>query len=74
MRFYLIMPAVLALAAASPIQAEPIFSADAFKSHVAFLADDMLEGRYTGSPGHEIAVRYIASQFTALGLRPGGDN
>lgn len=74
MRFNLMLPAGLALAAAAPIQAAPQFSADAYKSHVAFLADDMLLGRRTGSPGHEIAVRYIASQFTALGLKPGGDD
>ena len=73
MRSNLTLSAALALAAAAPIQAAPQFSADAYKSHVAFLADDMLLGRRTGSPGHEIAARYIASQFTALGLKPGGD-
>src|SRR5689334_8200244 len=74
MRSNLTLAAMLALAAATPIQAAPQFSADAYKSHVAFLADDLLLGRRTGSPGHEIAVRYIASQFTALGLKPGGDD
>jgi hypothetical protein len=74
MRSNLTLCALLALAAAAPIQAEPTFSADAYKSHVAFLADDLLQGRRTGSPGHEIAARYIAAQFMALGLKPGGDN
>jgi hypothetical protein len=73
LRTFLFLP-LLALAAAAPIHAAPQFSADAFKSHVAFLADDLLEGRRTGTPGHEIATRYIASQFTALGLKPGGDD
>lgn len=51
------------------------FSADAFRAHITFLADDLLEGRDTGSRGHEIAARYVASQFEALGLRPGnGDD
>ena len=51
------------------------FSADAFRAHVTFLADDLLEGRDTGSRGHEIAARYVASEFAALGLRPGnGDS
>jgi len=51
------------------------FSADAFRAHVTFLADDLLEGRDTGSRGHEIAARYVATQFEALGLRPGnGDS
>ena len=51
------------------------FSADAFRAHVAFLADDLLEGRDTGSRGHEIAARYVASEFASLGLHPGnGDS
>ena len=49
------------------------FSADAFRAHVTFLADDLLEGRDTGSRGHEIAARYVATQFAALGLQPGGE-
>jgi Zn-dependent M28 family amino/carboxypeptidase len=68
------LAASLTLCAPASIRAEPQFSAEAFKSHVAFLADDLLEGRRTGSPGHEIAARYIAAQFTALGLKPGGDD
>ena len=58
------------LAQTQPAEAE--FSADAFRAHVTFLADDLLEGRDTGSRGHEIAARYVATQFAALGLRPGG--
>jgi Zn-dependent M28 family amino/carboxypeptidase len=62
---------------ASPIIAEtpadPSFSAADFRATVSFLADDMLEGRDTGSRGHEIAARYVASRFEALGLKPGGD-
>ena len=54
--------------------AKPEFSADAFKSHVAFLADDLLQGRQPGTAGHEIAMRYVVSQFIAAGLKPAGDN
>src|SRR4051812_47597390 len=51
------------------------FSAAAFRAHVTFLADDLLRGRDTGSEGHEIAASYVATQFQALGLRPGnGDS
>ena len=62
---------MLSLAAAS--QAEPAaeFSPAAFRSHVAYLADDRLEGREAGSPGYELGARYVASQFESLGLRPG---
>ena len=41
-------------------------------SHVAFLADDALEGRDTGSPGHRKAAEYVAREFAKLGLRPAG--
>jgi len=52
--------------------AAPAFTPERFRAHVAFLADDLLEGRDTGSRGHEIAARYVASQFEAYGLKPGG--
>ena len=48
------------------------FSPERFKSHVEFLADDLLEGRETGTRGYDIAARYVASQFEAFGLEPGG--
>jgi Zn-dependent M28 family amino/carboxypeptidase len=41
-------------------------------SHVAFLADDALEGRETGSPGHRKAAEYVAGEFEKLGLRAAG--
>jgi hypothetical protein len=50
----------------------PGFTPERFRAHVAFLADDLLEGRDTGSRGHEIAARYVATQFDSYGLEPGG--
>ncbi len=41
-------------------------------SHVVFLADDALEGRDTGSPGHRKAAEYVAREFGKAGLRPAG--
>jgi Zn-dependent M28 family amino/carboxypeptidase len=41
-------------------------------AHVAFLADDALEGRDTGSEGHRKAAAYVAEQFKAAGLAPAG--
>lgn len=52
---------------------DPRFSADRVKADVAFFADDLLEGRDTGSVGYEIAARYVAQRFAALGLTPMGD-
>jgi hypothetical protein len=66
--------AALALAGAAPARAEapaPDFSADAFRAHVAVLADDLLEGREAGTRGYEIAAHYVASEFAGLGLQPG---
>lgn len=62
---------LLATAAAAP-PAGPTPLAVAMHSHVAFLADDLLEGRGLGTRGHEIAARYVADQFAGLGLQPAG--
>lgn len=64
---------VLPLALVSAAAPSPVFTPEAFRSHVAFLSDDLLEGRDTGSRGHEIAARYVAAHFEALGLKPGGE-
>ena len=48
--------------------------AEALQAHLEFLASDDLEGRDTGSRGHEIAAKYIASEFKQLGLEPAGDD
>jgi len=64
--------ALIATVAAAP--ADPEFSPERFKAHVAFLADDLLEGREAGTRGHEIAARYIATQFALMGIKPGGDD
>jgi hypothetical protein len=47
---------------------------EALRAHMAFLADDLLEGRGTGTRGHELAARYVAAQLEALGLEPAGDS
>ena len=41
-------------------------------SVVSFLADDKLQGRDTGSPGHKVAAEYVADQFSKLGMKPAG--
>jgi len=67
--------AVMTAATASAVvHADPEFSAERIKAHVTFLADDLLEGREAGTRGHEIAARYIATQFALLGIKPGGQD
>nr|WP_294846746.1 M20/M25/M40 family metallo-hydrolase [uncultured Sphingomonas sp.] len=72
----LVILAALALGGAAPLVAAQSDDASANRvhSHVQFLASDLLEGRDTGSRGHEIAAEYVASEFLALGLKPAGDN
>lgn len=41
------------------------------RAHIAFLADDLLEGRGTGERGGDLAVLYLENQIKALGLQPG---
>jgi hypothetical protein len=48
--------------------------ADALVAHVKFLASDELQGRGNGMKGLERAAEYIAEQFKAAGLQPGGKN
>jgi len=74
-RFFFLPFAVVALAAApAPGQAPDSAAAARVRGHIEFLADDLLEGRGTGTRGHEIAAAYVASQFRSLGLQPGGEN
>lgn len=44
------------------------------EAHIKFLADDYLGGRDTGTPGFEIAARYVASEFAQIGVQPAGNN
>jgi hypothetical protein len=47
---------------------------EAIRADMLFLADDLLEGRGTGTRGHEIAARFIATEFESLGLEPAGES
>lgn len=60
-------------AAPSPAYRPDPAAAHRVHATVQFLADDLLEGRDTGSRGHAIAASWVASQFEALGLKPGGE-
>jgi hypothetical protein len=48
----------------------PAVSEAALRAHLAFLADDVLEGRGTGQRGGELTVRYLETQLQVLGLAP----
>jgi Zn-dependent M28 family amino/carboxypeptidase len=42
----------------------------AIRAHLAFLADDLLEGRAPGTRGGTLAARYIATQLAGAGVEP----
>ncbi|MEO8503391.1 MAG: M28 family peptidase [Acidobacteriota bacterium] len=44
------------------------------RSSIAFLANDLVEGRGPATRGDSLARLWIATQFESLGLRPGGAN
>jgi Zn-dependent M28 family amino/carboxypeptidase len=72
-----VQPALAAPAAkAKAVAAAPAFtpSAAAIKAHMSFLADDLLEGRESGTRGYDIAANYVASQYAVMGVKPAGDN
>lgn len=59
---------------AVPFAAKPALDAITaanLKGDLSFLSSDALEGRYSPSPGLNIAAEFIASQFRAAGLEPG---
>src|SRR5208282_2945495 len=47
---------------------------NAIRAHMRFLSDSLLAGRAPGTPGYQIAARYVATQLEASGLRPAGVN
>jgi hypothetical protein len=69
----LIAVLLLATVASFAQQSEQDPSAAKLQQHVSYLASDALDGRRTGTAGANDAARYIAGEFSRLGLRPGND-
>ena len=65
----LLLAVVAAIAAVSTTAGA---DANHWWKHVEFLADDSLQGRETGSPGHRRAAEYVAAGFKKSGLEPAG--
>ena len=47
---------------------------EGIRAQMAYLSDDLLEGRKTGTRGYMLAAKYVATQFEELGLKPAGVN
>ena len=65
---------LLGLLAGAVGAATPPIQPDALLGHVKVLASDDMRGRGNGTAELETAADYIAAQFKAAGLRPGGRN
>lgn len=74
---------LLTCACAALAQSSAAFPSDAILQHIRpegiranmeFLADDLLEGRGTGTRGYALAAKYVQSQFEEMGLKPAGTN
>lgn len=69
---FLVLPLAGASAQSCPAPSTLIDDAEGAMAHIRYLADDQLEGRAVGSAGAHCAGDYLAAQFAALGLEPGG--
>jgi hypothetical protein len=58
----------------APRATEPAITASDLRTRLYQLADDSMLGRRIGELGNFKGTTYIASEFTRLGLKPGGDN
>ena len=58
--------------ATSTDEALSLINKDNMLAHLEYLASDELEGREAGTPGYDMAAEYVAKQFEAIGLEPGG--
>ena len=63
---------VLGLGAATLIAADFAAEGDRWWAHIAFLADDKLQGREVGSDGYQEAAQYVAGKMETFGLKPAG--
>ena len=51
-----------------------VIDGEGIEAHLRFLADDARNGRMTGTPEYDEAAEYVARQFEAIGLEPGGED
>lgn len=76
MQFFFSVVLALSLLASPAFARQPkvsnisTVSEPALRAHLAFLSDDLLEGRGTGQRGGDLAVRYLETQAALIGLKP----
>ena len=60
---------LIALSSGNTLAQNPVREVS-LRAHLAFLADDLLEGRGTGQRGADLTVRYLETQAAVIGLKP----
>jgi hypothetical protein len=65
---------LLVLGAATLCAADFAAEGDRWWAHIAFLADDKLQGRDVGSDGYKEAAQYVAGKMETFGLKPAGSS
>jgi hypothetical protein len=65
---------LLVLGAATLFAADFAAEGDRWWAHIAFLADDKLQGRDVGSDGYKEAAQYVAGKMETFGLKPAGSS
>jgi hypothetical protein len=50
--------------------AAKVIRPEQIRAHMRFLSDSLLQGRAPGTPGYDIAARYVATELEGMGLRP----
>ena len=69
MRHFSAITFLLALSSGNTLAQNPVREVS-LRAHLAFLADDLLEGRGTGQRGADLTVRYLETQAAVIGLKP----
>ena len=74
--YYILTITTLATCSADPLfqSGDPQVTPAELRAHIRFLSSDSLAGRRVGTPGNDLASKYIAEQFREQGLEPAGDN
>ncbi|HVV44600.1 MAG TPA: hypothetical protein VHC72_05320, partial [Bryobacteraceae bacterium] len=63
---------MLALAALAAAASFDRITPESLRTNISWLASDERQGRLSPSPGLDASADYLAAQFRAAGLAPGG--
>jgi Zn-dependent M28 family amino/carboxypeptidase len=56
------------------LKAQNAITSDLLREHISTLASDKFEGRFPGTIGEELTIKYLSNTYKELGLKPGNPN